>query len=348
MARLRVGLSLNTNTGAYDEAVSTPTSNREFIAGLVSQAQQADAFGFDGIFVAERHSRAECRWPAPLQLLTLLAANTTRVDLVTHVLLLPLHNPVDIAEQAALLDIYSGGRLKLGIGMGFNEQYFNTFGVPIKQRLSRFEEGIAVLRHAWTGEPFDFHGKRYDLSGAVVLPQPETPGGPPLWIGGQSVVSVRRAAAVGDGWVVAWPLGDEEWKELTDEYRQGCEDAGKKPEVCVSRHCWVGESRAEVEKWFVPMWLEEMKYYWKKGQLKHPDFQSDGDFTVEKARKHIVVGSPEDCIESLEEIAASGIDYVKLSLRLPLGPSMAEVDDCVVRLGESVLPALQNTAVAGL
>ncbi len=115
-----------------------------------------------------------------------------------------------------------------------------------------------------------------------------------MWIGGQSMPSVRRAAAIGDGWVVAWPLGDEDWKQLTDEYRQGCVDAGKRPEICVSRHCWVGESRAEVEKWFVPMWLEEMKYYWSKGQLKHPDFRSVGDFTIENARKHVIVGSPED------------------------------------------------------
>jgi len=343
--RLRVGLSLNTNSGAYENAVATPEENRSFVAALIAQAQHADRAGFDGIFVAERHSRPECRWPAPLQLLTLLAAHTSRVDLVTHVLLLPLHHPVDIAEQAALLDVYSGGRLVLGIGMGFNQQYFDTFGVPIKQRLSRFEEGIDILKLAWRGEPFDYHGKRHDLTGSVVLPAPETPGGPPLWIGGQSLPSVRRAAAVGDGWVVAWPLGEEDWKRLTDEYYAGCEERGKTPEICVSRHCWVGENRAEVEKWFVPMWLEEMKYYWKKGQLIHPDFASEGDFTVDTARKHLVYGSPSDCVETLAELAES-VDYVKLSLRLPLGPSMDEVDRCVTRVGAEVLPALRAAGVS--
>lgn len=341
MTQLRVGLSLNTNIGAYDQAESTPEANREFIAGLVRQAERADELGYDGVFVAERHSRAECRWPAPLQLLTLLASRTSRVDLVTHVLLLPLHNPCDIAEQAALLDVFSAGRLILGLGMGFNEQYFDTFGVPIRQRRSRFDEGIDILRLAWTGERFDYPGTRYPLAGAQVLPQPATAGGPPIWIGGQTSASVRRAAAKGDGWVVAWPLGDLEWNRLTDEYGKACVEVGKRPAICVSRHCWVGESRAEVEKWFVPMWLEEMKYYWRKGQLQHPDFRSDGDFTVENTRNHLIVGSPDDCINGLLELAERGIDYVKLSLRLPLGPGMDEVDDCVTRLGETVLPALR-------
>jgi len=227
--------------------------------------------------------------------------------------------------------------------MGFNESYFATFGVPISQRRSRFDEGIDILKRAWTGEPFDYAGRRFQLHQAQVLPTPSRVGGPPIWIGGQAAASVDRAAAVGDGWVVAWPLGDEDWKQLTDRYRQGCAERAKTPQIIASRHCWVGKNRAEVEDWYVPMWLEEMRYYWRQGQLKQPDFTGEGDFTVANARKHVVIGSAADCVESLEECAAQGIDYVKLSIRLPLGPSMDEVNECISRIGEEVLPALRGS-----
>ena len=346
MSILKVGLSLNTNAGPYDLADSNPRSNRVFIDALRQQAREADRLGFDGVFVAERHSRSECRWPNPLSLLTVFAAETKRVELVTHVLLLPLHNPCDIAEQAALADIVSDGRLVLGLGMGFNESYFATFGVPIAQRRSRFDEGIDILKLAWTGEPFDYSGRRFQLTGAQVLPTPARAGGPPMGCGGPAPGSVDRAAAVGDGWVVAWPLGEDDWKQLTERYRSACAQRNKTPQIIASRHCFVGRNRAEVERTYVPMWLEEMRYYWRQGQLKHPDFASDGDFTVENARKHVVIGSPADCMESLQECASQGIDYVKLSIRLPLGPSMDEVNDCISRIGEEVLPALRGATPA--
>lgn len=344
---LRVGLSLNTNTGPYESARPTAAENRVFIQRLIDQARRADALGYDGVFVAERHARRECQWPAPLQLLTVLAFETSRVDLVTHVLLLPLHHPCEVAEAAALADVASDGRLVLGVGMGFNEDYFATFGVDIRQRRGRFEESLEILGRAWTGEPFDFRGRYFDLAGAQVLPVPARRPGPPLWIGGQARVSVERAARAGDGWVVAWPIPEQEWRELTGRYREECARRGKDPVVIASRHCWLGTSRDEVERWFAPMWLEEMKYYWRRGQLRHPDFGSEGDFTIENARRHIIMGNADDCAEGLARCADQGIDYVKLSLRLPPGPSMDSVDECIEGIGESVLPKIAGYAVAG-
>lgn len=339
---MRVGLSLNTNAGEYGGVGAGPRENRRFIKDLLGQADEADRLGYDGIFVAERHSRPETRLPDPLQVLLLAAMRTSRCDLVTHVLLLPLHHPCDVAERAAVVDVASGGRLILGVGMGFDERYFRTFAVDPSERRDRFVEGLEILGLAWTGEPFDYNGKHHQIAGGQVFPRPAQLAGPPLWIGGEVRASVERAAHYGAAWVVAWPVAPEKWKDLTEHYWAECDRVGKDPQIVYSRHCWFAESRAEVERWFVPMWLEEMKYYWRRGRLRHPDFASASDFDVPAARKHLIYGNAEDCLEGLEASRAMGIDYLKLSMRLPLGPSVEAAAESMRAFASEVLPKLDD------
>lgn len=337
---LKVGFSLNTNVGPYDRRSSEPADQRGFLKALVGQAEEADRLGYDGLFVAERHSRPECQVPSPLQLLTLVADRTSSCDLVTHVLLLPLHHPCDVAEQAAIVDILSAGRLVLGVGLGFDRRYFQTFGIGPGERRERFVESLEILGLAWTGQRFDYAGKYFRIAGGVVLPRPLQDPGPPLWLGGEVMASVERAAHYGSAWVVAWPVDPEKWRMLTEHYRDECERVGKEPQVVYSKHCWFGACREEIEKWFVPMWLEEMKYYWERGQLRHPDFASVSDFSVATARKHVIYGDAEDCLEGLAACQEMGIDYVKLSMRLPLGPSMEAVSESMRGFASEVLPRL--------
>lgn len=338
---MKVGFSLNTNSGEYGASKATAEENRCFLMELLDQATEADRLGYNGVFVAERHSRPECRVPTPLQLLTLVAERTRQCELVTHVLLLPLHHPCDVAEQAVVADIVSGGRLVLGVGMGFDERYFRTFGVDMAERLERFLESLQILRLAWSGTLFDFRGNHFQIDQGCVLPRPVREGGPPLWIGGEVRATVERAARYGDAWVVAWPMAPNRWRELTEHYRRECSAAGKVPFIVYSKHCWFAESRAEAERWFVPMWLEEMRYYWKLGRLRHPDFASLADFNVATARRHLIYGNAEDCLEALSETKALGVDYVKISMRLPLGPPIDIVNESMRAFAVEVLPRLE-------
>jgi alkanesulfonate monooxygenase SsuD/methylene tetrahydromethanopterin reductase-like flavin-dependent oxidoreductase (luciferase family) len=339
---MRVGWSLNTNAGDYAQSLASPNDNRTFFNQLLDQASEADDLGYDGIFVAERHSRPESRIPTPLAFLTAAATRTHRAQLVTHVLLLPLHNPIEVAEQAVVADLASGGRLVLGVGMGFDDRYFRTFGVNINERRGRFEESLAVLALAWSGEEFNFVGEFHQFSGAHVLPVPSRPSGPPLWIGGEVTASVERAARLGEAWVVAWPVAPEKWRRLVDHYSQLCSTLGKTPLIVYSKHCFFGESREELERWFIPMWLQEMRYYFDKGRLRHPDFASSGDFTIEAARKHVIYGNADECIEGLAAAKGQGIDYVKLSMRLPKGPSMEHVNESMRAFASEVIPRLDQ------
>jgi len=341
---MKIGLSLNTHGGAYGEGVTDPDTYRTFLDRLVGQARLADESGFDAVYVAERHARHETFFPSPLLLAGMLATHTERVKLATHVLLLPLYNPTHVAEQAAMVDLTSRGRLVLGVGLGFDPDYFAAFGIDPSTRRARLDEGLDVLELAWTGERFDYHGSAFHYENALILPRPYRRPRPTLWIGGQTLAAVRRAGARGDCWPIAWPLGGEDLKRLWDAYHEAAAAHGKVGEVAITRHCWVGEDREQVERLYAPLWLRDLRHYWDRGQIKHPDFQSAADFTIENARKHLIMGTPDDCVEAIERIAAEGYAHLKISMRLPLGPSMDETDRALELLAREVMPRVTGVA----
>ena len=121
------------------------------------------------------------------------ALHVARAVLVGH-LPLPFSHPVRLAEDLAVLDNLSGGRIELGVGMGYAPHEFRGFGIPLPQRLSRMEEGLQILTRCFTGERFSFHGRRYDVDDVVIRPRYVQPGGPPLWIAAMSASGAARAA----------------------------------------------------------------------------------------------------------------------------------------------------------
>src|ERR671927_251261 len=136
----------------------------------------------------------------PLIVLAYLAAVTRRVMLGTSVYLLPLRNPVLAARQAVSLDQLSDGRLVLGVGVGWLESEFAALGVPYRERGSRTDEAIAVLKASWGPDSAEFHGRHHSFTSVEFLPKPVQRPHPPLWIGGRSDAAVRRAARAGDAW----------------------------------------------------------------------------------------------------------------------------------------------------
>lgn len=158
---------------------------------------EAEALGYDTIWLTEHHFADDGYSPSVLTLGAAVAARTERVRIGTNLLLLPLHNAVRVAEDAATLDVLSGGRLDLGLGQGYAAHEFAGYGIPQRERLSRFLEGLDVLRGLWTEDPFSYEGRHYQIDGAQLSPRPVQRPYPPLWIGATSEKGVARAGRLG-------------------------------------------------------------------------------------------------------------------------------------------------------
>src|SRR5512145_404055 len=154
---------------------------------------EAEALGFHSTFVVEHHFTGYGQVSATLNLLTWLGARTRRLRLGTAVLVLPWHNPVLLAEQAATLDLLSGGRLDFGIGKGYRYNEFSGFCVPMAEADERFDESLAVMLRAWTSDtPWSHRGKYWQFENVAVEPPPHQKPHPVLWMGAGSPASIRK------------------------------------------------------------------------------------------------------------------------------------------------------------
>jgi probable F420-dependent oxidoreductase len=250
---VRVGFSLLNNWGIED------------VQALVGLAVRAEELGLDSVWthdhvfnVGHVFDRIGGRpYYEPLTLLSYVAARTTRVRLGTSVLVLPYHNPIRLAKTAATLDVLSGGRLILGVGVGAIENEMQAMGVAFKERGKFSDEALAVMRALWSQEDPRFDGEYSRFADMKFSPKPmQQP--LPIVIGGVSRPAIRRAARLGDGWQ---PLGltpdalAEGMAALREELRAAGRDAAQVPvsltlsltEARRGRHA-LGTSPAEVVK----------------------------------------------------------------------------------------------------
>lgn len=183
---------------------------RELYAAALDQCAWADELGFDTVGLGEHHASDDGYLPSPLVFGAAVAARTRRIRVRPSVLLAPLYEPLKLAEDLAVLQILSGGRLIVGIGAGYRPVEFEMFGQRREERRERYEECIAVLRRAWTGESFEYRGRR-----VRVTPAPEPP--PPILLGGAHPAVARRAARIADGF---FPPQGESWDVYADECRK--------------------------------------------------------------------------------------------------------------------------------
>ncbi len=143
---------------------------------------------------------ADADWLDPLLSLSFVAAHTRRITLATGILLLPEHNPLTIAKQAATLDVLSGGRFTLGVGVGWSAEEFNALGVPFERRGARTTEYIAAMRRLWASDVASFFGEFVRFDAVRVYPKPVSGRKIPIIIGGTTDAALRRVAMTGDGW----------------------------------------------------------------------------------------------------------------------------------------------------
>jgi len=161
---------------------------------------ETERLGFQGAWVPEHHLADDGYLPSPLVALAAIAARTSAMRIGTGVALAPLYNPVRFAEDCALLDILSNGRLDLGLAIGYRRRETAAFGVDFTRRGARFDEFLRIVQRLWAGETVSFEGKHFQIEGAKVMP-PAPRGTIPLYIGGFADKAVERVARYGQGYI---------------------------------------------------------------------------------------------------------------------------------------------------
>src|SRR5713226_6099192 len=203
----------------------------------LEQMLAAEALGYSSVWIAEHHFNDYGLCPAPPVLAAFVAARTTSLRLGMGVSLLPLHHPVDLAEQLAVLDVVSGGRLDVGIGRGGTLQDYQTFQSDRGDSRARVEEGIALMRHSWSGAPFDFQGRFHSAERLHVRPRPAQRPHPPLFIAANSEDSVLSAARLGLPTLSSFFVPVDELQKRHRLYRETALAAGRSragPGACAS------------------------------------------------------------------------------------------------------------------
>ena len=310
---------------------------------VLKAGQVAEEAGFDGLFLPEHHMMDDGYPPAPLMGLAALAAVTERVDLGTTIMLLPLYNPVQVAEHFAMLDVISGGRGILGVGIANFAPEFELFGRSKEDQVQLFEEGIELVRRLWTGEEVEFESRLNRVKGKV-RPIPQNPR---LWMGAMSFAGVRRAARFGAPWPTDPLHNIHVIKEWTDAYRAAAAEHGTEDRISLTlkRAGWVADTLEEVEEvwwpciradhWFyfekVPRWVADREPFLR-------DVKSEADFHF---RNHLidrfVVGNEDQCLETVMEFEdAVQNDYLILTFRASTGPSHECELECIRRFGNVI------------
>jgi probable F420-dependent oxidoreductase len=172
---------------------------------------------------------ADADWLDPMIALSFAAAATSSIRLATGVLLVPEHNPLILAKQAASLDRLSGGRFVLGVGVGWSREEFAALGIPFERRGARADEYLAAMRALWREDPVSFHGEFASFTDIRVNPKPVRDRQIPVIVGGNSDAALRRAARVGDGWYGFNLAGVDHVRERVQRLRELCAAADRDP-----------------------------------------------------------------------------------------------------------------------
>jgi probable F420-dependent oxidoreductase len=281
---------------------------------LLPVAEASERLGFDSVWAAHhvalpyerasrypyKHSGTEVamapgmQWLDPLVTLALVAGITDRVRLGTSVLVLPYRNPVNLAAETAALDVLSDGRLVLGVGAGWMREEFQALGIDPRERGARTDEYIQLLRTLWTQDPARFEGRFVSVDGLVLATTPRSEGGPPIWVGGNTDVALRRALRLGDGWH-GFEVYPEDVPQVRERLARLGDEIGRDPDELV----------LSVVRGLMPPGREEESFV--------PD-------------RRMLAGSTEAVVDELGRYAEQGVMdvVIQVSLLAPLVPDALE------------------------
>ncbi len=342
---MKVGIGLFTG---QIPAGSARTFEREYRETL-ELVRLAEALGFDSAWVSEHHGSSDGYLPSLLPMLAAFAAVTERIALGTGIVLTPFHDPLRLAEDTAVVDQLSGGRLILGLGVGWREEEFRMFGIPVAERAQRTTETIEVLRRAWSGRRFSFEGRSFRYDRVKVTPPAAQPGGPHIYLGGYAEKAVRRAGRLADGYITD-DAGIEDVRRYVRIAERGARDAGRDPSslgLALLQNVFVtsGGDAWEIAREGI---LHQIGAYaaWDAGHdtpehdTLEPAVQDEGEL-----RRWTPAGTPEDLVRALRPIVSAFGDRPEFHLVVRLhypGMDLATATNALELFARGVLPALRG------
>jgi alkanesulfonate monooxygenase SsuD/methylene tetrahydromethanopterin reductase-like flavin-dependent oxidoreductase (luciferase family) len=267
-----------------------PASASELYEAALAQAAWADGLGFDRVYLTGHHGSEDGYCPSPVVVGAAIAARTTRIR-VQPVLILPFYEPIKLAEDLAVLDLLSQGRLGLTLVAGYVGEEFARFGVDLADRPELMEAGIRVLRAAWSGEPFEYRGRTVH-----VTPAPHQPGGPKITMGGSAAPAARRAARIADEFR---PTAPDLWSVYVDACADAGRDPGPPPPTRSPSFIHITEDPDEAWKQIAPYALHETNSYgrWIAEAGTKAPYTPAADAEELRARGMYRVVTPDECVE---------------------------------------------------
>ena len=309
----------------------------------VEQVRLARAVGFSSVWASQHYLSDPFTYFQPLPTLGRMAAEAEGMALGTGVLLLPLHQPVDFAEQLATLDVISGGRLIVGVGLGYRDAENAALGLDPRRRVGRFVEALQVVERLWSGEPVSHRGPHFTLNDVRISMPPVQRPRPPIWLAANTDPGVVRAARLGDAWLMnPHTTGAALQRQLTlfhDTRRAAGRPAAR--EVPLLRECCVAPTVAEALAAGGPFLDAKYGAYrsWEQDKALPDDDQWSARFD-ELARDRFLLGDPGRVREEVERYRAQlGITMLIVRVQWP-GMGQEAVLRTIRLLGEQVLPRL--------
>jgi len=317
--------------------VDSAQGYREFVDYNI----EAEALGFHSTFLVEHHFTGYGQVSASLTLLTWVAAKTKTLRLGTAVLVLPWHNPVLIAEQAATIDLLSGGRLDFGVGKGYRHNEFVGFAISPQEADGRFEESLNVILKAWTAqERFSHQGKYWKFDDIIVEPPTAQKPHPPIWMGAGSPDSIRKVAERGCKLLLDQFASIEAIGERVALFRAEVEKRGRRfdpMDVGVARAFYVAKDAADKEAAIERRLIAQRRL---TAISQTPDGTNKASIlafsdTREASEESALFGTPDEIAVKLERLKELGVEYILVNSGAPSREGLR-------RLARDVIPAFAD------
>jgi len=328
-----------------------PRTHAQLYADTLDLAARADEVGFDSFWLAEHHGASDGYNPALLPFLSAVAARTRRLELGTAVLLAPFHDPLRIAEDAAVVDNISGGRLNLGLGLGWAPEEYRMFGAEHKGRGKRLAEFAQVMKQAWTQARFSFDGEHYSYDDIAITPKPARAGGPPIWLGGSAEAALRRSARYGDGYFPPSAISLDTLPETAEHMLALRNELNPGAPYRFGSFQNVGLGDDEEDAWRSirdgVLHVRGAYMLWGQGARDVSGARDAAAAFEDQIRAGCIVGTPEQVAAklrpSIEKIDSMGFTDTLVSVILaPPGTTADRAREAVERFATEVIPALRS------
>jgi alkanesulfonate monooxygenase SsuD/methylene tetrahydromethanopterin reductase-like flavin-dependent oxidoreductase (luciferase family) len=308
------------------------------MSNLCEQTRFAKSNGFSSVMVGQHFLSEPLQMIQAEPLIARLAAEGEGMTFGITVLLLAMQNPVMVAESAASLDWITDGNYVLGVGLGYRREEFEALGVEFDQRVSRFEEAIPLIRRLWTEDSVTHHGKHFTVNGLGASIKPKRGGGPPIWVGGDVVAAVKRAAKLGCPWIAPPTMTFDEITERVNAYKEtqtelGIYHGGGQP---IIREVAIGATKQEALEAAGPSLLAKYESYASWGQTATKEQVSLADTFDDFIKDRFIIGDEYEVADELERYQESfGEGEFLVRIQWP-GFEQPEVLDTIGRLGKII------------